>query len=424
VRTQRAPGDQIRSRRIPDEAIADLVDRLAINAEAVCRRYLSNGRREGGYWRAGDLANTPGRSLFVRLKSGAKGPAGKWTDAQSGEHGDLLDIIRATRGLRSFPDVVAEARAFLGLLDENTRHDRRHARWRGHRQRTPAVVCDIPHRAADNSERDAQATTPADYGSTLAENINAARRLFMASVPIAGTLAETYLRRRGITALDGLSALRFHPACLYREAIDDDADGADALQSAPGSSAWRGPALIAAVAVADGWITGVQRTWLNIEALLRDEPLDTCFGKVALPDARRSLGLIADAAVRVPALVAGDDAGALLVGEGIETVLSLRSVLPGVPSVATLSAGQLGCFAFPVGLRRLLIAEDADPAGRTAATALAGRTAAAGVEPIVLCPRRGDFNDDLRLDGVDSLVAYIRAQLAVRNRADLCSALS
>jgi hypothetical protein len=46
---------------------SELARRLARDAEAVCRRYLSNGRRQGRYWVVGDVANTPGRSLFVRL---------------------------------------------------------------------------------------------------------------------------------------------------------------------------------------------------------------------------------------------------------------------------------------------------------------------------------------------------------------------
>ncbi len=74
---------------------ADLAHRLARNAEAVCRHYLSNGHREGRYWLIGDVANTPGRSLFVRLHGpdSGKGAAGKWTDAATGQHGDLLDLI-------------------------------------------------------------------------------------------------------------------------------------------------------------------------------------------------------------------------------------------------------------------------------------------------------------------------------------------
>ena len=64
------------------EIASDLACRLARDAEAVCRHYLSNGRRQGRYWLVGDVANSPGRSLFVRLKGpeSGKGAAGKWTD--------------------------------------------------------------------------------------------------------------------------------------------------------------------------------------------------------------------------------------------------------------------------------------------------------------------------------------------------------
>jgi hypothetical protein len=60
----------------------EIAGRLAQNAEAVCRHYLSNGRREGRYWIVGDVANTPGRSLYVRLfgPESGKGAAGKWTE--------------------------------------------------------------------------------------------------------------------------------------------------------------------------------------------------------------------------------------------------------------------------------------------------------------------------------------------------------
>jgi hypothetical protein len=61
---------------------AELAHRLARDAEAVCRHYLSSGRREGRYWRVGDVRNTPGRSLFVRLRGpeSGKGAAGKWAE--------------------------------------------------------------------------------------------------------------------------------------------------------------------------------------------------------------------------------------------------------------------------------------------------------------------------------------------------------
>ena len=62
--------------------ISDLARRLAERAEVVCWHYLSNGRRSGNYWLVGDVNNTPGRSLFVRLggPQAGKGVAGKWTE--------------------------------------------------------------------------------------------------------------------------------------------------------------------------------------------------------------------------------------------------------------------------------------------------------------------------------------------------------
>src|SRR3954470_24930779 len=92
---------------------SELAQRLARDAEAVCRHYLSNGRRQGSYWLVGDVRNTPGRSMFVRLRETPKRPAGKWTDAATGEHGDLLDVIRETCGLLAFRYVAEEARHFL-----------------------------------------------------------------------------------------------------------------------------------------------------------------------------------------------------------------------------------------------------------------------------------------------------------------------
>jgi hypothetical protein len=61
---------------------SDLARRLARHAEAVCRHYLSNGRRQGRYWLVGDVQNRPGRSLYVRLTGPESGPgaAGRWTD--------------------------------------------------------------------------------------------------------------------------------------------------------------------------------------------------------------------------------------------------------------------------------------------------------------------------------------------------------
>ncbi|SDR44629.1 Toprim domain-containing protein [Rhizobiales bacterium GAS113] len=329
---------------------SELSRRLARDAEAVCRHYLPNGRRQGRYWTVGDVRNAPGRSMFVRLSGPDSGPgaAGHWTDAASTEHGDLLDVIRESCGLTDFGDVAKEARRFLRLPR--------------------------PGPAPESKP----GATPAPAGSP-----ESARRLFAMSQPIAGTVVETYLRRRGITTLHEARALRFHPRCYYRP--DDWSP----------TETW--PAMIARVTDLDGKITGVHRTWLDPSG--RDKaPVDT---------PRRAMGELLGNAVRFG--VAGE---VMAAGEGIETMLSLRCILPAMPMVAALSAAHLSAILFPAALRRLYIARDDDPAGDGALAALLDRAQHCGIDAIALSPTLSDFNDDLRLSGIDALRAAVRIQLS------------
>ena len=128
---------------------------LGERAEEVCRRYLPRGRRSGRYWVAGDIRGARGRSLFVRLAP--PGVPGKWTDTATGEHGDLLDLVRVATGAGSLRVALAEARAFLAM--------------------PPSLS--LSH--------------PDSYDRT-----EAARRLWQRCRAIDGTHAEAYLRARAI----------------------------------------------------------------------------------------------------------------------------------------------------------------------------------------------------------------------------------
>ena len=330
---------------------SELARRLARDAEAVCRHYLSKGRRQGRYWTVGDVRNTPGRSMFVRLSGPDCGPgaAGHWTDAASAEHGDLLDVIRESCGLVEFRDVAEEARCFLSL---------------------------------PRAEPPYEPRSPVPTGAP-----EAARRLWAMSKPVAGTLGEAYLRARGITNLQGCTALRFHPRCWYRGGEDDSRD--------QGLDAW--PALIAAVTAPDGTITGAHRTWLD--------PRGSDKAPVATP--RRAMGLLLGNAVRF-----GRAVHAMVVGEGLETILSFRQIMPSMPMAAALSANHLAAFDPPAGLRRLYLARDDDPAGYRAVEILAERARSIGIEVLTLASALGDFNEDLRRLGPDALRDGLQRQLA------------
>lgn len=334
------------------ESVSEIKDRLADQAEAVCRHYLPAGRREGQYWLVGDIHNTPGRSMYVRLSGGTSAPPGKWTDAAEGSHGDLFDIIETRCGLTSFGDVLREARRFLALPPPEDQPDT---------VRPAKVLVNLPE---------------------------SARRLIKAAQPLIGSLAEVYLRGRDITHLSGLSCLRYHPNCYYRP------EGSDAVEI------W--PALIGIVTDLSGQITGAHRTWLA-----RDGS-----EKAPLDDPRRAMGNLLGHGVRF-----GVPGEVLAVGEGIETVLSVRQALPHIPTMAALSAGHLGAILFPPGLRRLYVLRDNDPAGNAAVARLCRRAEQAGIEVSVLLPQANDFNDDLREMGADALRAVLASQLLARDRA-------
>ena len=186
--------------------ISTLVSRLARDAEAVCRACLPKGKRQGHYWHCGDVQGNPGQSLYVHL-TGQR--AGKWIDCATGEHGDLLDLIALTHHL-DLKGAMQEAERILAL------------------PQSPPQNHQVPIR-------------------TPAQTREAAQRLFTASRPLAGTLAEAYLHSRGLTIPPDCPSLRFHPNCYYR--------------SEGKRETW--PALIAAVTDNANRITGIHRTWLD-----------------------------------------------------------------------------------------------------------------------------------------------------------------
>src|SRR5690606_15976445 len=101
----------------------------------------------------------------------------------------------------------------------------------------------------------------------------------------------------------------------------------------------------------------------------------------------------------------GTAAEVLAAGEGIETVLSPRQVLPHMPMLAGLSAAHLAAILFPPSLRRLYVLRDRDPAGDGARDSLVARATSLGIEAISVSPVADDFNDDLRRHGADALRA-------------------
>jgi putative DNA primase/helicase len=155
---------------------------------------------------------------------------------------------------------------------------------------------------------------------------------------------DAYLKARGLDAAD-VQDLLFHPDLAH-------------YQSRTGY-----PALIGVVRDDDGKMVGLHRTWLD-----HDEPK-----KAALDSPKKSLGTIRGGAIRLyPA------ERHVILTEGIETALAIRTARPDVPVWAAIAAGHLAACRLPDTIREVVIAADHDSngAGIKAAERLAERLVA------------------------------------------------
>ena len=190
-----------------------------------------------------------------------------------------------------------------------------------------------------------------------------ARNVWRETLPICGTIAENYLRGRGIIC-DLPDTLRFHPDCWH-------------------PTGKRFPAVLAL-------IEGSQRLAIHRTFLLSDGS-----GKAAVDPPKAMLGACAGGAVRLTRGV-----GKLVVAEGIETALSLASGLVRGPVTiwAALSTSGMKGLRLPSPPGLLTVASDGDAPGQAAALALATRADAAGWKVSILAAPEGcDWNDVLAL---------------------------
>lgn len=256
------------------------------------------------------LADAPDGRLFLHCKTGCS----------------FLDVLSALRD--------------RGLVDRQDRPQ-------------PPSPCEIARRRAEDE-------------AEAVKREQQALSVWRESIPVHGTIAEAYLRGRGITC-PLPDSLRFHPTCWH-------------------ASAKRLPALVARV---DGLSRlAVHRTYLRAEGT----------GKAEVEPPKAMLGAALGGAVRV-----ADGQGPLVVAEGIETALSLSSGLLRGPATvwAALSAPGMAGLRLPGGIpHRLTIAPDGDTAGRDAARKLADRASALGWTVSLLpAPDGRDWNDILMLKG-------------------------
>jgi len=190
----------------------------------------------------------------------------------------------------------------------------------------------------------------------------AALAIWRASQDIAGSLAETYLRSRGLV-LSPLSSLRFHPG----------------LKHASGG-VW--PSMVALVVHGEtGLPIAIHRTFLARDG----------HGKAPVDSPKMMLGPCRGGVVRL-----GEPGDVLMVGEGIETCLAAMQAT-GKPAWAALSTSGLRSLDLPRDVGDVIVLADGDEPGEAAAQHCARRWQREGRSVRIARPPSGmDFNDLLK----------------------------
>ncbi|MBN9007261.1 MAG: DNA primase [Rhizobiales bacterium] len=191
-------------------------------------------------------------------------------------------------------------------------------------------------------KRLAREKTSADYREAERKRLH---RTWKQTQPIHDTVAARYLEGRGLQLPDRCPGLRFAPTMPYwhGETVDDQG------RKAGPRKIHEGPAMIGAFIRPDGKFGGLHLTWLDDNEYVSDQPLKA---QILDPDSGEVLNSKKMRGSKTGAYIAiqmHDAPKRLVIGEGIETVLSVWTAMQraGRPldDMAFWAAGDLGNLA-------------------------------------------------------------------------------
>jgi hypothetical protein len=312
-------------------AIGEAARRLADRIGPLAVELLPAGRREGPEWRVGNLQDDAGDSLGVHLVGEKRGI---WCDFATGEKGDAFDLVRAVKRFGAV-EALEWSRNWFGEprgVQGNT---------------APAGAAARPR--------------PSWVGSEVW------RRAWRDSVPIGGTLVQTYFAARRLEFRDPAGRiLRFADRRCRKNPADEFEHH---------------PALLAQLSdVRTGAPCGIINVYLQPDGRdrLRDKKGKTTTGRAR------------NAAVMLSAF--DEPTMGLVLCEGVETGIAVHQ--SGLrPVWACGPAGILGNLPVLGGIEALSIAADRDGPGMQAAGTVTRRWHLAGREASIVAPPTGDWAD-------------------------------
>jgi hypothetical protein len=353
---------------LPSSPLYDMDElslRLAASASSWVPQYFPQGRinDDRSELRLANISGAPPRKTGSCVIGLTGEMAGKWHDFDGGDGGGPLSTLKHASGKdgRDLLDLAAEIVGTSGPQKLS---------------RSKNVATTSPARA------------PRDPSAEIAH-------ILARSVPIAGTLAETYLKSRGLEPPGS-------PDLLFCANVTDWKAGVGR------------PAMIAIPRRADGDPTGgVHRTFLAYDGSAKAE----------MDAPKKMLGPMENGSIRLAQM--GLD-GRLGIAEGVETALAAMA-LYGLPVWAATAAPFLGGrdrsgswigFVPPTGITELYIFADAGAAGLKVAKALMEQAQANGLPAAIIEPAgEDDFNADLLAGAVPKVLPDLHSVASVTRTA-------
>ncbi len=301
-------------------------------------------------------ARWPG-TLSLKLRGDKAGAWARWSTGDKGY--GLVSLYRAVHGVE-WKEAIKALAAMCGLSPEMTQH-------------APSAPKRSPIAQRNGASEQ----------SAKQERIQWAQTVYQSGIPVAGTLAEKYLREH--RSIQGAlpEDFRYSPALKHL----------DTKQLTP--------ALMAPLRDKDHRITGMVRIFLNADGSKLDARYKDDQGQWQQATTKANLGIAEHSGVIVQ-----QGQGTLWVAEGIETALSIAEAMPHQKVMASTSVDRLR--TIPVGpeIHTVVLCADKDEAGSQTFKALIKAVEhhlSEGKKVFVTMPQstqKCDFNDLMQEGGV------------------------
>ena len=352
-----------KTKNFPEDKKTNFIDIDAINCRlesdilGYATQWLGSPKKVSGY-----EARWSG-ALTVNIRGPKAGMWRRWSANRGGN--DLISLYMDTFKLK-WKEAINELAERLGLVAQQNYKSR-----------------EIQFKKVEKNK---------EIEKDLQERIKEAKKLYNKGVPIAGTIAEKYLREyRGITG-ELPNDFRFLKSDFHLNTKKNV------------------PALVAPYRDKEGKMVGIVRIYLNKDGSKYTDTFIDDQGRQKEATTKANRGISSHGRVVIQEAVIPK---VLWVAEGVETALSVAKAVPDQTVVASLAVGQIKNVPISSETQEVIICADNDPASSQSKESISQAVESflsKGVRVFIALPpeipagmKKHDFNDLLKSGGIGAV---------------------